>query len=94
MRYYRVISGPSEVTVEGHTVVYFTIRFESVAIEEKDAPVLMTEYNLADAARLKLDKMFRAIYIYFDNKTYEYRTQLLVGGSRGDRILIETDRGY
>lgn len=96
MHYYRVIEGPAPLTHKGQTVEYITILPESVGIEERNAPVVGCEDDLTNQQKLDLKKMMSGIYVHFDDKTYEYRTQLQKKDEEGNlvHIVLEVGNGF
>lgn len=94
--YHRIIEGPSLVEHKGERVECFTILPVDDGIEERNAPVLMTEHDLTDEQKLRITMMMSPIDIHFDGKTYEYRTQIQTKDENGDlaRIVVETEMGY
>jgi len=95
MHYYRVIKGPIPFTYTTRQVEYFTVLPEGDGIEEPNAPVIGCELDLSDHKRIAFLTLMQGIYIHFDDKIYDYRTQYQHKDDEGNlqRMIVEVENG-
>lgn len=73
--YYRVISGPTSFVHDNKEVFYVTVLPESVDLDDPNAEILASEYDLSKVDFLRTKQMCQSIRVYIGERCYEYRAQ-------------------